>query len=343
MNARPIDAAEGYRLYRQHQGDIELGEVNEYLTGLGLREVSPRMYIHYRRLFSHGYESYIPINRFDVAVAGDLAWSEDVRARYPEIDEPFPGELTWRGETHDAMVESLGLATATLAVAAPPTAGTPVVLRLTATGISRIGSVVRSDPVSGRVHLAFDPYSSVPVASADSRYRATMRFPLGEDSQSVVVLADLLLNLDRILVRASRAEEPELARVSVLSLNSPLEVVLIGHGVLLAAIVVAQKVAKLRLTWYEGSKAKAEAEGVQLDNKEKRRVLELEVDEKIEKQVAAEEDSEEPELLQQLQTDQLPVGAPGSPERRKLIEVIRASLELPPDFEGEIEDTHDAG
>lgn len=85
MAARPIDAAEGYRIYRAYGGAIELDEINEALRGMGLRPVSPRMYLHYRRMAQHGYETYVPINRFDIAVASDHAWSEDLRARYPEI------------------------------------------------------------------------------------------------------------------------------------------------------------------------------------------------------------------------------------------------------------------
>lgn len=64
MAARPIDAAEGYRIYRAYGGAIELDEINEALRGMGLRPVSPRMYLHYRRMAQHGYETYVPINRF---------------------------------------------------------------------------------------------------------------------------------------------------------------------------------------------------------------------------------------------------------------------------------------
>ena len=61
MAARSIDAAEGYRAYMEHNAALELDEINEHLRGLGLREVSPRMLLHYRRLYRHGYRSYIPI------------------------------------------------------------------------------------------------------------------------------------------------------------------------------------------------------------------------------------------------------------------------------------------
>jgi len=127
MPARPIDAAEGYRLYTRHDGRIELDEINEYLRGRDLREVSPRMLTHYRRLRQHGFESYIPINRFDIAVAGEHAWSEDLRSRYGEIAQPAPGQALWDAEWHAVTIESSGSATASIVGAASPSAGgTPV-------------------------------------------------------------------------------------------------------------------------------------------------------------------------------------------------------------------------
>lgn len=93
MVARPIDAAEGYELFLRHDGRVELDEINEYLRGIGLREVSPRMYSHYQKLKRYGYESYIPINRLDLAVAGEYAWSDDMRALLG--DSP-----TARGRSH---------------------------------------------------------------------------------------------------------------------------------------------------------------------------------------------------------------------------------------------------
>jgi hypothetical protein len=110
-------------LFLQHSGEVELDEINEYLRGIGLRPVSPRMLVHYRRLYEHGYRSYIPINRFDIARAGDHAWSEELRARYPEIRRSFPAEITWEGGTYDATVETLGIATATVVTEPTPPAG----------------------------------------------------------------------------------------------------------------------------------------------------------------------------------------------------------------------------
>lgn len=66
---------------------------------------------------------------------------------------------------------------------------------------------------------------------------------------------------------------------------------------------------------------------MELDNEQKRRALQLEVDRELESSVVSELD--------------LPKGEPDSAGRRKLIEVIRIAFELPADFESEVEDTAD--
>ncbi|MYC57729.1 MAG: hypothetical protein F4X48_03965 [Acidimicrobiia bacterium] len=49
----------------------------------------------------------------------------------------------------------------------------------------------------------------------------------------------------------------------------------------------------LRKYWYEGSKAKLEAEGIRLDNEAKRRTLQLEVDQDLKSQLEKAVDSED--------------------------------------------------
>lgn len=134
MNARPLDAAEGYRLYRLTQGEATLDEINDHLRGISLRPVSRRMLVHYQRLYRHGYESYIPINRLDIALAGEDAWSEELHARYPELSVATPAEAIWNLQSHPVLVESLGVSTATIISEVVPSAGTPVVLKLRASG-----------------------------------------------------------------------------------------------------------------------------------------------------------------------------------------------------------------
>lgn len=226
MAARPIDAAEGYRIYRAHGGAIELDEINEALRGMGLRPVSIRMYIHYQRMAQHGYEAYVPINRFDIAIAADHAWSDDLRARYPEIRRPVAAEIVWMGESDPAVVEGLGTSTATVRTDARIPADANVVLRLSATGIEKVGKVIRADPRVGLYHIAFDPYTSVPLASRDEAERARLIFHLPDESHNVVALSDLLLKLERLLFLASRPEPTSLMRVSHLALRNPIDIVL---------------------------------------------------------------------------------------------------------------------
>ncbi len=345
MAARPIDAAEGYRLFLRHEGAVEFDEINEYLLGLSLRPVSPRMLIHFRRLYRHGYESYIPINRLDIALAGEYAWSDELRARYSEVSQTFPAEITWDARTYPAVVESLGAASATATSDAPPPAGTSLVLRLVTTGIARTGKVVRADPHSGRFHIAFDPYTSVPVAPRDSPYQATLRFALADEAESLAAVTDLMLKLDRVLVRSTSPQEV-LVRVSRLSLNTPLEILLVGGPVLAAAVYLLKQITEIRQSWYEGTKAKYEAEGIQLDNEQKRRNAQLEADRALSRGLDAElGEVEDTPLLDQISTPTMPKGDPGSAERHRLVEAAQSAIELPTDLVAELEepDTVDDG
>lgn len=337
MGARPIDAAEGYRLYREHHGKVGLDEINEFLRGKGLRPVSPRMALHYGRLFKHGYSEYIPINRFDVALSRDYAWSEDLRARYPELRESIAAELTVGGSVLSATVESLGEATASVLVRPAPRAGRALVLRLLTTGISRTGSVVRSDPPSGRVHIAFDLYSSVVVAPSDSPVRAAARIGIPAGYQSLAVTIDSLLRIQAVL-EGWGSSPRGLLRVQRMSLNSPLELVVIGGVALKIAVGVAKNVMQVRREYYEGLKTKFEAEGLDLDNEQKRRGLQLEADAALVSEIEAEGASEdETPLLDRIQTSDMPNGAAGSDDRRLLTETAKRAVELPPTTQLELD------
>jgi hypothetical protein len=328
MAARPIDAAEGYRLYRRSGGDVELDEINEHLRGLELRPVSPRMLVHYQRLFRHGYDSYVPINRLDIALAGEDAWSEELQARYPEIAQAVDGEAIWQARTRPVAIESIGVSTATVLGAEIPPAGAPVVLRMIASGIERSGSVTRSDPKSGRFHVAFDPYTSVPLAPADSLFTAWLRFELPPGAENLAAVADVFLSLDRFLVRAD-PDRSSLTRVRQFSMSSPIEVLISGHEILLAALGVASAVVLLRKQWYEGTKTKYEAEGVKLDNEQRRASAQLEADAELGRALSDEVDQAEAPLLESVARPQLPVGEPDSAERRQLNEAAQAAIDLP--------------
>jgi len=312
LAARPIDAAEGYELFLRHTGRIELDEINEDLRGMGLREVSPRMYSHYQKLKRYGYESYIPINRLDIAVAGEYAWSDDMRARYPEIAQPLEGEAIWNAERYRVIVERLGAVSAFVRSGVVPPAGAPLVLRLLTTGIERTGRVIRTDPGSGRFHVSFDSYTSLPVAADDASHQARMTFQLLNQAESVTAVADLLLRLDRFLLRSS-TEPKELVRISRMQLHSPLEL-LLGGSVLIGAIKLLEMLIGMRKTWYEGTKSKYEEQSIALDTDIKRRNAQLEADHQLLTAVEAEIDQDQTPLLDSLETEALPKGWTWGPE-----------------------------
>jgi hypothetical protein len=328
MAARPIDGAEGYALFLRHDGNIELDEINEYLRGIGMREVQPRMLQHYRKLQRYGYDSYITQNRLDLAVAGEYAWTEDMRAQYPELRQDVQAEIIHQGESSPASVERLGTASASIVMETPPPAGHHVVLRLPRTGIERLAVVTRTDRESGRCHLLFDTYSSLPVAPADSPYTAQLTFDLPDSSANVVAISDVMLRLERALTRLDR-RGTEIVRVSRMRLASPLEIQLTGNELVDTFLKVATALVGLRLAWYQATKTKYEAEGTALDNEQKRRQAQQDADDDLVEAIEAEEDAFETPLLDQLETDEFTKGEPGSMTRRQFIEGLRAVIALP--------------
>lgn len=328
MTARPIDGAEGYALFLRKNGNIELDEINEYLRGVGLREVKPRMLRHYQKLQRYGYESYITQNRLDLAVAGESAWSEDMRAQYPEIARSFAAEIFDGRSSREVEVERLGAVSASVLAEDPPPAGRSVVLRLKQTGIERVGQVVRTDRESGRFHLNFDAYSSLPVASHDSPYVAQIIFDLPEEAESVVAVSDVLLHLERALTRADQTGA-EIVRISRLQMASPLLVELTGNVAIDTFAHLVAAVIPLRLAWYQGTKTKRESEGVELDNDLKRRSLQKESDQELTEALELEEAAEETPIIDGLDVPGLSKGEPSSMTRRQFIETVRSVIMLP--------------
>lgn len=328
MAARPIDGAEGYALFVRSDGEVSLDEINEYLRGLHLREVQPRMLKHYRKLYRHGYRSYITQNRLDLAVAGEAAWTEDMRAQYPELRETFEAELFDGTAVRPVRVESLGAVSASILDPSPPSAGASVVLRLLATGIERVGQVTRTDKQSGRFHLNFDAYSSLPVASEDSPFAARVVIDLPDEAESVVAISDVMLQLERSLTRID-PEGVEIVRISHLQMASPLLIEITGNDVVDLFAHVATAVTGLRLAWYQATKTKREAEGIDLENELKRRSLQREVDREIIEVLEAEESSDDTPTMDRLPITGLPKGEPGSISRRQFIETVRSVVALP--------------
>lgn len=176
--ARPIDGAEGYRFFLAHGGQVTLDEINEHLRGLRLRELKPRSLTHFRKLRRHGYETYLTQNRLDLAVAGEFAWSDDMRAQYSEVSENTPAQLLTADGWFDVTVTSLGLASASVTGVSLPSAGRSVVLRLAGSGIERTAMVTRHDPDAARADLVFDTQSSLPVAGDDAPETLELTFAM---------------------------------------------------------------------------------------------------------------------------------------------------------------------
>lgn len=326
--ARPIDGAEGYRLFLEHDGDIELDEINEHLRGLGLRELQPRSMTHFKKLQRYGYRSYLTQNRLDLAVAGEAAWSDDMRAQYPEARRSFPGRLLFDAQWHPVTVESLGTAAASVSGEVTPAAGSSVVLQLVATGIERTATVSRNDPAAGRADLVFDTGSSLPTAGTDAPFELVLTMPMSGDSENLVALADLLVRLERLVTRLNLGSE-EIPRVASVSKSSPLAIALIGDQSLpvIGSFIVAA--VGVRYAWYQGTKVKYEAEGIQLDNDQKRRKVQQEADAELIKALEEEESAVEPVLLSEFEVRGLDKGAPNSMTRRGFLDACRAVIALP--------------
>ena len=330
--ARPIDGAEGYRFFLRHGGAVELDEVNEYLRGIGLREVKPRMLRHYQKLQRHGYQSYVTHNRLDLAVAGDPGWLEELQARYAEIARRVRVEVTWDDVVAKGTAESIGLTSATIDVQPAPPANTPVVLRLRASGIARTATVVRSDPFSGRAHLRFDVYGGIAIAPEDAPHLTRILVALPDDAETMPAISDLLFRIERAVGRAQGSVD-RLPRVRSITMSSPLDIVLQSAEPLTIALGILAAVPLLRKQWYEGRRAKLEAEGLALDNDARRRALQLEVDQElmVRLEKVAESSDEEDEVVEHLRQH----GADEAYQalsRREFFAAIGAALALPVDL-----------
>lgn len=326
--ARPIDGAEGYRLFLEHDGQIELDEINEHLRGRGLRNLQPRSLTHFQKLRRYGYKTYVTQNRLDLAVAGESAWSDDMRAQYPEVRQSFPGQLLFDAQWHPVVVESLGTAAASVSGSLIPGAGTSVVLRLGATGIERTAMVSRHDPSASRADLVFDSFSSLPTAGDDSPFELVLTIPMEDESENLVALSDLLVRIERLVTRLNLGTD-EIPRVASLSKSSPLTLALIGDVALPVVGSFIVTAVGVRYAWYQGTKTKYEAKGIQIDNEQKRRKVQQEADAELLAALESEEAEEETPRLDEFRVDGLEKGEPDSMTRRSFIDACRAVIALP--------------
>jgi hypothetical protein len=326
--ARPIDGAEGYRFYRRNGGQVELDEINEHLAAAGFRTVQPRMLLHYQKLERHGYESYITQNRLDLAVAGEDAWTEDMRARYSEVSQSAAGAVLLNAKWYEVTVISLGVASASVHASYVPPAGRTLVLRMQNSGIERVAVVTRVDRKAERYDLSFDANAGLPLAGEDAPGRLTLVVDQPPESDSVVAMTDFLLNLERVLTRLQPGSE-QLPRLVSLSKASPLELVLAGSIGLGTVAAAMNQVMTVRKTYYEGTKAKYEAKSIQIDTEQKRRTVQEEADARLLKAAEVEEEETQTPVLDQLASEAMPIGAPSSTTRRQFLDNLGSMLALP--------------
>jgi hypothetical protein len=266
-------------------------------------------------------------NRLDLAVAGEAAWSDDMRAQYAEISQSIDAELLVGAKWHGVQVTSLGLASAAAQGDVTPAAGESTVLRLKVTGIERSAIVTRRDPGAGRVDLTFDTLSGLQIVPIDAPVTVTIRIVLAPESESLVAVTDVLIGLDRLIARVGDPDElPRLIRISK---SSPLEIVLIGRAALGSMAKLFERVAAARKTWYEGTKQKYEAEGIAIDNEHKRRAIEVEANRAFIAALEAEEGSTLTPILDGLRVAELEVGEPNTMTRRQFIDSCRAAVTIP--------------
>ena len=94
MSAQFVDALLGYEYYMQTRGQATMDEVNWFLHDKNRSPIQLRTYGHYKKLISHGFRSYIPINKFDVFQSlGKLQMAAD-RRQYQRRPVDFPLEIS---------------------------------------------------------------------------------------------------------------------------------------------------------------------------------------------------------------------------------------------------------
>jgi hypothetical protein len=107
-NASPAAARAGWAIYRASNGTATLTEINEALSAAGYEPVHDRTRRHYRRLFGAGYDHYVSINRFDIALASAPYENTTASNRYPYHSVGTGVRLTF--VRNDEYYESFGIA-----------------------------------------------------------------------------------------------------------------------------------------------------------------------------------------------------------------------------------------
>lgn len=163
---------------------------------------------------------------------------------------------------------------------------------------------------------------------APRRYSADVVFDLPDEAESVVAVSDVLLSLDRALTRIDRDGE-QIVRISRLQMSSPLLIQLTGNAVVDTFAHLVPAVVALRLAWYQGTKAKREADGVDLDNELKRRSLQKDSDQELVEALEREESTDDTPVMDEIDVPGLAKGDPDSMTRRQFFEMVRSVIALP--------------
>lgn len=80
-NITPGEARVGYEVFRSTDGQLSQNELQREVDQLGIR-VSDRMFQHYRNLLNAGYDGYVSINRFDIIEGDQRLRYESAIGRY---------------------------------------------------------------------------------------------------------------------------------------------------------------------------------------------------------------------------------------------------------------------
>jgi hypothetical protein len=81
------DAAAGWEIFRETEGQASRDEINAALTDRGYNPISKRTVTHYRKLLRLGYTEYVSINRLDLRHSNESVFDVADRSRYR--DRPY--------------------------------------------------------------------------------------------------------------------------------------------------------------------------------------------------------------------------------------------------------------
>lgn len=253
------DAAAGWEIYRDRNGNVSKSALNAALGSRGMAEIADRTYKHYGKLLLHGYTNYLSINRLDIKHANTSVFDTADRSRYVERTITTPGTLVVpRGSTVQRIAGSIiqvsdGFATLrTQDVTEAQTAANASkydkgVLVFDQVGVERAVKVVEGleRPAGFDLLLSFRSLleADVVVVDADRLPAGYARLVvnLGPESPMSTVLSSIhrtfdLMETSRglvdILVKAAVSEQRTVLsatpRVQHLEVVNPLEVVFIG-------------------------------------------------------------------------------------------------------------------